>query len=805
MVAEPSSFLGKIQIFKFKESLKQRMVEIIIRAYKDERKDIFRTASKRLISLVKNIDEEKERSSPRFLKFKHPIEILFKSLELKVDSLEHYYRVCSYVTDNVDIEDEEPIPEELLVEHIGYQLPVQDKRWMTKFNKNLISTPFRSYLIQKRGRGKTVDLIVESVSNLNEDIKDNSLIIQASLEDDLWDEIINAWQRDITTGPHRLVQIIRKMGANYYLNISLQQKSIFGQLTSSKWESNEPITKFVTKFSRIINRAEELKVLLNFADRSLLFKSKITDGREDNNFVFNCIQLIEKIDMENETFTTYMNAFSEHVFTKYTNGVIKTNTTMFAGFTEADKLTVTTKVNEKLNESECYECKESWPHPEGTKCPASTHRCSHCNKKGHKEICCFEKHGFPSRSAKRVQKRKEPAKETNQKSKTRKVEPEDHFAGSVTVISDFQPFCGSTTNTNLKEYENREYENVFVAGLDTCCNCFIFTDKKFFITLHEKEQNIQFNENGTKAKGFGVAKFKLNHPESPVFTVTAYYSPNGRKNLLCNFTMYAYGLKIDHDPRNPTVTFNSGRHQVPILQQSEVSMVEIEPFSSTPECNLSLTDNKNHRRYMHLSSHLLKLTSLNKHICDEKCHTCIMTKNFKTKIKTDKRLKRRPKFPGDICHFDLLIPPAKFTKKKDDTSSTMVLTDRYSRQTFISHMNNTNTVSCIEALQSILTRSRMKPSLFITDGQLGFVSKEFKRYIYSRGISIDIAPPKRHGEFNSYSERHIRTLKAMATSALFDAQLSSRFWEFAVTYAVNVKNNVYHSGLERSSSLRVLW
>lgn len=124
------------------------MVDIIIRTYKDERKDIFRSASKRIISSGKNIYEEKEKSSPRFLKFKHPIEVLFKSLELKVVSLEQY----RYVTDNIEIEDQQSIPEELLIEHIGYQLPLENKRWMTKFNKNVEFKPFRNYLIQKRGR-----------------------------------------------------------------------------------------------------------------------------------------------------------------------------------------------------------------------------------------------------------------------------------------------------------------------------------------------------------------------------------------------------------------------------------------------------------------------------------------------------------------------------------------------------------------------------------------------------------------------------------------------------------------------------
>ena len=65
------------------------------------------------------------------------------------------------------------------------------------------------------------------------------------------------------------------------------------------------------------------------------------------------------------------------------------------------------------------------------------------------------------------------------------------------------------------------------------------------------------------------------------------------------------------------------------------------------------------------------------------------------------------------------------------------------------------------------------------------------------------APPERHGELNSLTERHIQSLKNLACAGLFDAGLTDRFWLSALRYAILIKNSLPHAGLRGKTPLEI--
>ena len=582
--------------------------------------------------------------------------------------------------------------------------------------------------------------------------------IEDSLEFELIEEVTIQFGGDIhyyknVSGENKLAKVLTKMGATLYLNHHAQQEAAYRALQSVSWKDNEPITEFIKTLAKVFSRADTLSVLTRFTDKTLLFKEKIKHQRTENPVLFAGLAILNNLETDN--ITAYMNKFAEVVLQKYPSGVVPPD--------EVQVQSMMTNVTKP--------CRWCGDHHKDRQCPALGKECTYCGILNHLEKVC--------------QKRLLDIKNGNTANK--KVKSTDVFpiANLTQSTENFNPFGFLTC---LQTFCHDDFSSKHMAGVDSCCNVFIFNDKSFFKTLTYKDLSLNQTDGTGNIRGEGIAQFKLNHSNSPTFTVNAFFVPTSKFHLFPHFDLPSLGLIPSLLPYNAQLNFKK-QFTVPIHFYEKLSLVEIHPSTSIPTSQLT-TLQKNellHRKILHLN-----------HFHDDNCDICKSFKLFKYKAETDTDQSLKATKPGEILYMDLLLPPKQKTYYLSIVGI-IVVVDKFTRMLFTQFIPDFSAKTLTKAFNQLLLDHQLTPKILVTDRQSAFESTIFKDNLLQRKTQLFYAPRDRHETFNGLAERAIRSLKQMASCALADAQLpTKKFWPFAVSHAAKVKNLIPHRELKMS-------
>ena len=316
-----------------------------------------------------------------------------------------------------------------------------------------IATTFRDEFAHSRG--KMIDILLETM--VEGDNNSFRYRFTSQLEDEVSADVITLWGKDLafltnTEGSSfRFYNLLKKLGANLFLNKEAQRRAAYGAIQQCQWRNTQPITDFVKEMDRLLNRCNSVGLYSSYLDKLQTFIAKVSDKRSENHIIFEAIKVIERFKDQQAPFTAVMNSFSETILVKHHDGIVPVEQSMqqFVGNTEVQQR------NQKNNK--CWSCDGKWPHEPDNICPGKSHYCNFCNKRGHFEKVCWKKHKNlrPERAQYSPRRKNNNNRadfhtkrlKTNREANTEKEQnlEETMFAGGT---EGFDVFAGSTTLPN---------------------------------------------------------------------------------------------------------------------------------------------------------------------------------------------------------------------------------------------------------------------------------------------------------------------------------------------------------------------
>jgi len=167
------------------------------------------------------------------------------------------------------------------------------------------------------------------------------------------------------------------------------------------------------------------------------------------------------------------------------------------------------------------------------------------------------------------------------------------------------------------------------------------------------------------------------------------------------------------------------------------------------------------------------------------CELCLKGKMTRTVI--PKTGRKRKSEPGDVIHSDL-CGPMRTRSIQGNKYMVTYLDDAtgWAYTGFISEKSQQlNEFKTFEAMME--RQHRVKIRCLRSDGGGEYSSKEVQNYLKTRGIRWEHSAP-RTPQQNGRSERLNRTIIEMARCFIIDAGLGHRYWQYAATMAVYIRN-----------------
>jgi transposase InsO family protein len=173
------------------------------------------------------------------------------------------------------------------------------------------------------------------------------------------------------------------------------------------------------------------------------------------------------------------------------------------------------------------------------------------------------------------------------------------------------------------------------------------------------------------------------------------------------------------------------------------------------------------------------------------CDPCVMGKI--TRLPFPKKTENRATAPLGRIHTDIACPSEKGYR---DTKYFITFIDDFSRYAYVYTMKKRS--EAVEKFKHFkaLVENQHNTSIKIlrSDNAPEYTEGEFQKVLSDAGIHHETTTPHSPQQ-NGVAERYNRTLGEMARTMIFDANLSSFFWPFAVKCANHLKNRITHSSL----------
>jgi hypothetical protein len=143
----------------------------------------------------------------------------------------------------------------------------------------------------------------------------------------------------------------------------------------------------------------------------------------------------------------------------------------------------------------------------------------------------------------------------------------------------------------------------------------------------------------------------------------------------------------------------------------------------------------------------------------------------------------QPSHFAEVVHMDIVFGPEVAL---GDIHYALLLTDRYSRMTYLYPLKNLTWDICRQ-LEYFFAHIGVLPRCLITDFDTKLIGGKARDFLNSLAIHVNAAPANRQDR-NGLVERHWQTMVAMARSWLASAELPAKFWFYAVKRAAEVCN-----------------
>ncbi|KAI0993276.1 hypothetical protein K3495_g14908, partial [Podosphaera aphanis] len=177
---------------------------------------------------------------------------------------------------------------------------------------------------------------------------------------------------------------------------------------------------------------------------------------------------------------------------------------------------------------------------------------------------------------------------------------------------------------------------------------------------------------------------------------------------------------------------------------------------------------------------------------EKQCEACLagrLKENFNKKTDNRQHMKAR-RLHADISGIQgLSIRGFKYF---------LIVVDDATRMYWIRLLKTKNMVESSRALREIIAtielESGEKVVYFRADNGKSEFGTEFTNMLTERGIQFEPCPPYKHS-MNGVAERAIGLISTYARSMLYESQLPSQFWDYAVEHAVWIRNRMPTSSL----------
>lgn len=327
--------------------------------------------------------------------------------------------------------------------------------------------------------------------------------------------------------------------------------------------------------------------------------------------------------------------------------------------------------------------------------------------------------------------------------------------------------------------------NIIESLLDSGASVPMFAKREFFKTYSEVKEDVTLAD-GTKIQAIGSGSVVLRCEDREITLSNCLHIPTLTNNLVSLSHLYVKGCQLFYLGNNRFEVRLNGSRLLHGSIQDGIFILSVTigtPSSSInsarPQTDVTLL----HRRLGHLNDRYLRLMVPHLHALPT-CSTCLLCKHhrlpFAGKIP-------RPTYVLQVVHSDLSgrISPAslnggryylKFTNGFSKFKHIFIL---QSKSEAFSVFKNYKTL--------VENQTGCKIKRLVNDGGGEYMGKDFKDFLTSEGIIMDITAPYTPQQ-NPISERGNRTTTERARCMLIDANLPKCFWAEAVNTAVYIEN-----------------
>ncbi|WP_461521912.1 reverse transcriptase domain-containing protein, partial [Porticoccus sp.] len=285
------------------------------------------------------------------------------------------------------------------------------------------------------------------------------------------------------------------------------------------------------------------------------------------------------------------------------------------------------------------------------------------------------------------------------------------------------------------------------------------------------------------------------------------HCPTISYNLISLSRLLQDGFKVDATASEMTITRDNTVIAIARLSRN-LYWTELDNFKRTPEA-LNITSTRPvdefkllHRRFMHVNLPLIVSAASNnlirgiqvdmktyKKYTNERstCTGCMKGKSSRNSFK--KLATRKGSAIGEYISCDTI---SFSVETVNGEKYVQTYTDHASRRSWSFLMRNKcEALTCLKRLNEVVLPAYNVPKIgfYHSDGAKELIGKDVTTYLEEHGIRYDCSEAYTP-EHNGVSERKFRTLKGMAASALFTAQLPKPFWGYAFLAATWVRNRL---------------